>query len=147
MRIEATQPVMAPPEAVFARMADFEMFEARARRRALPVERLAHDPPAWRIGVDWRGMAYSVELAVETVTAPSGYVANVAARGVGGSAVIDILPRAPGSLLLVALDLWGQGLAGRMAMQTLGFARPMLEGRLQGALAKLAAEIETASDP
>jgi hypothetical protein len=147
MRIEARQPVAAAPETVFARIAHFEMFEERARRRSVPVERLADDPPAWRIGVDWRGLAYSVELQVETVTAPSGYTANVLTRGVGGSAAVDIAPADRGSLLSVALHLEGQGMAGRMVMQSLSFARPALEGRLRSALAKLASEIETGDLP
>ena len=142
MRIAAEQAIAAPPETVFGRLADFPMFEERARRRHLPVERLTDDPPAWRIGAEWRGMSYDVELRVETVTPPEGYTAAVAARGVEGQARIRIVPDGDGSVASVAVDFDARGLAGRMLMQTLQFARPMLEGRLKGALAKLAAEIE-----
>ena len=145
MRIDAEQAIAAPPEAVFARLADFEMFERRAERRGIPVERVDRDPPGWRIGVDWRGMSYTVDLQVETVTPPAGYTASVKTRGVGGSAVIDVAPHAGGSLLSVAVDVAGRGLAGRVVLQTLAFARPALEGRLKRALAKLAAEIEAAA--
>ncbi len=142
MRIEAVQSVAASPDAVFARLADFEMFEARAQRRGIPVDRLADDPPAWRIGVEWKGLSYKVDLAVVTVEPPKGYTANVATRGVSGSARIDIAEDGAGSVLSVALALEGRGLAGRMVMQTLNFARPVLVGRLESALAKLAEEIE-----
>ena len=142
MRVGATQRVAAPSETVFARLADFDMFEERARRRNIPVSRLANDPPAWRIGVDWKGMSYTVDLNVVSVSPPEGYTADVATRGVGGSAVIDIAEDGAGSVLSVALDLEGKGFAGRMVMQTLSFARPALVGRLEGALAKLAREIE-----
>lgn len=142
MRIEAEQAIAAAPEAVFARIADFEMFEARAERRGIPVERLDHDPPGWRIGVTWKGIAYTVDLQVETVTPPEGYTASVVTRGAEGTAEIGIVPDTSGSRLSVAVDVEGQGFAGRVVMQTLGFARPALEGRLRGALGRLAAEIE-----
>ena len=142
MRIAARQRIAAAPEAVFARLADFEMFEARAARRGIPVERLADDPPAWRIGVDWHGIRQEVDLKVRRVTPPEGYAAHVETRGMGGDARIEIVEEGKGSLLSVVLELEGHGFAGRMLMQTLSFARAALEGRLAGALAKLAAEIE-----
>jgi carbon monoxide dehydrogenase subunit G len=144
MRIEAEQHVAAPPEAVFARLADFESFEARAGRRGIPVERLENDLPGWRIGVDWHGMSYAVDLQVQTVTPPEGYSASVATRGVDGTAVIAIAPQDGGSRLRVTISADGRGVAGRMVLQTLGFARPILEGRLSRALSKLAGEIEAA---
>jgi hypothetical protein len=112
----------------------------------MPVERLAENPPAWRIGVDWRGLLHEVDLMVQDIAAPRGYTARVATRGIDGDAAVAIAPRDPGSLLSVALRLDGQGFAGRMLLQTVNFARPMLEGRLEGALARLAAEIEAAHD-
>jgi hypothetical protein len=146
VRLEAAQIVEAPPEVVFHRLADFEMFEDRAARRGMPVKRLTADPPAWRIGVDWRGLLHEVDLMVHDIAAPRGYVARVATRGIDGDAAVEIAPRDPGSLLSVALRLDGQGFAGRMLLQTVNFARPMLEGRLKGALARLAAEIETGQE-
>jgi carbon monoxide dehydrogenase subunit G len=142
MRIEASRRVAAGPEAVFARLTDFPGFEARARARQLPVERLSEAPPAWRIGVSFRGMDYPVELRVGSVTPPEGYVAELATRGMGGTADVRIEPEGDGSLLSVTLDVAGRGLAGRAALQAVALARPLLETRLAGALARLAAEIE-----
>ena len=142
MRLNARRPVAAPPDAVFDRLADFSMFEARAERRGIPVDRIASDPPAWRIGVDWRGVAHEVELHVLSVARPEGYDARVATRGVSGMAAVDIRAGGPGTLLAVDLQLRGEGFAGRMVLQTLTFARGMLQARLDGALGKLALEIE-----
>jgi hypothetical protein len=146
IRIAAAHRVSASPDEVFARMADFDMFEALARRRSVPVERLGGEPPAWRIGVEWKGLAYVVELRVRTMTAPGGYLADVATRGIEGCAAVDIRPDGDGSVLRVAVDLGSLGVRGRMVVETLGLARPMLEGRLRGALARLAGEIEAGGD-
>jgi hypothetical protein len=140
MRIEVAEQVAAPPAAVFARAADFDAFEAWARRRGLPVERVAEDPPAWRVGVTWRGLALSVDLAVDALDAPRRYAVSGEARGVDGRAAVEVVPGPAGSVLSVRIELRGRGVAGRMLMQPLRLARPVLEGRIRGALAALAAE-------
>ena len=145
MRLEVTQAVAAPPEAVFARLADFPGFEARARRRRIPVKRLSDDPPAWHIGVDWHGFSQEVELHVVWIRPPEGYEAALATRGLDGTARVTVVPAPGGSRLTVALEVGSRGFAGRLVLQTLAFARPALEARLKGALARLAAEVEAGS--
>lgn len=146
MRIEAEQRVAAPPESVFDRVADLAGFEERARRRGMPVERLADDPPAWRLGVDWHGITAAVELGVEALDAPRSYVVGMATRGVGGCATVEVVPDAGGSILRVRIDAEPSGMKGRMLVQTLRLALPKLEGRLSDVLARLAAEIEDGAD-
>jgi hypothetical protein len=142
MRIEVEQQVAAPPEAVLARAADFAGFEARARRRGLPVERLADDPPAWRLGVTWHGHVHGVLLRIEGPVLPKGYRVAAEVRGIDALCVVDVALDGVQSMLSVRIDLAGRGIAGRMLMKTLGPARPVLEDRLRGALARLAAEME-----
>lgn len=142
MRIDVAQPIAAPPDAVFARVADFGALEARARRRGLPLERLSDDPPAWRVGVSWHGITRSVDLRIEPHDGRQAFGVAAATRGVDGGAVVDVAATGEGSLLSVGIDLQPHGMAGRMLLRTLDLARPVLETRLRAALTRIAAEIE-----
>ena len=143
MKLSAVQDIAAPPEAVFARIADFERFESRARARGAEVRPLTGaGRPGWSVSVDWQGVRRTADLVVETITPPEGYTLGLSTRGIAGTGAVTLMPAGSGTRLTLALDLGATTFAGRLLMQTLTFARPALEGALSRRLAKLAAEVE-----
>ncbi len=143
MRLSVTQDFAAPPEAVFDRVADFARFEDRARDRGAEVLPLASEEGlGWCVFFEWHGMRHEVDLVIEAIERPDGYSARVATRGITGTGAITLRPLERRFTRLYAdFDLGATTFAGRLVMQTLGFARPALEARLRRRLAQLADEI------
>lgn len=143
MRIEVTQPIAAGPERVFDYFADFDMFEARARRRGWQVRRMSQDPPEWLVRAEWHRLSHDVRIAVEGTTRCSGYRAVATTTGIAGTMEMQIAPDAAGCNVRLVINLSGVGLKGRILLKSLTLARHTLEGRLGRLLSRLATEVET----
>jgi hypothetical protein len=145
MKLHVTQDFAVPREQVFDRVADFARFEERAQARGAEVLPLTEEHRlGWRILFDWRGLRHEVDMVIESIERPEGYTAWIGTRGISGTGAISTAPRNGGSRLTIDLDLNATSFAGRLVMQTLGFARPALEARLKRRLESLAQELETA---
>ncbi len=143
MKLHVTQDFRAPVETVFDRVADFARFEERARARGAEVLPLASEMGlGWCVLFDWHGMRHEVDLVIEEIERPTGYNARLATRGINGTGAISLDEVEVGLTRLSArFDLQATTFAGRLVMQTLGFARPALEARLSRRLEDLAREL------
>lgn len=147
MRISARRDIDAPPEAVFAALADFARYEGQARSNGIEVVRLDEgdgpDGAAWRIGAQIRGIHRAIEARVVSYVPPEQLA--VQAESDGLSALIDgeVVARAPDrSTLHVRIDLTSSTLKARLVLPSLKLARGALAERLDHQLDRLARSIE-----
>lgn len=145
LRLDASEPVAAPPGAVFAAVSDFDRLAARlgpGRVRLTETDAVG-DSRAWRAEIVLHGIVRRGQVRLAALDAPHGYVLRGGIDGVSAGLTVAVVPAgAAASRLDVCIEAAPRTLPGRVLLKPLKLVRENLRVRLSARLARLAREIE-----
>jgi len=140
--------VQRPMDAVFDYISQFEALEARAKSAGLKVRRVSGDA-ALAVGTQWQvegrfaGAERKVDIRLEQVKAPNSLVFKNVTGGIEVDFEVQVLPQAANRTRLRTItNMKARSLSARLILQSMRLIRPRINGRIDRALAKLAARIE-----
>lgn len=146
MQLTATQEIDAPQQAVFDRLSDFDMLEARLAATGVALRATPAPEGAlrsWHVEFVLRGKPREATVVLTTWQPPERMVFEAVSGGLAVSTVVTLLTPEPGrTTLVLSSTLMPQTLSARLLVQSLKLGRAKVEARLAKALGRLAAEIE-----
>lgn len=147
MKFVATEDIAAPIDTVWARVADLEGFEARARKGADGINRSPPGPPAegtrWTGQAEVMGKAREVTVTAERLEAPTHLLIEARTDGMVVTIQVDLAQMNPNlTRLTVTTEAKARSLAARLMLQSAKLARATMAKRYRGRVADFAARVE-----
>lgn len=148
MQFSSQTDIAAPLAFVYATLADFDHWEAAARRRGAMVTRLG-GPGAPAPGLSWtvrfafRGKDRAVDLRLVTLQEPGKLAFAAKGRLLEGDLTIDLVPLGEARMrMVVHLAARPLTLGARLMLQSVALAKGRTQGRLDGWLKTFAADVQ-----
>ena len=144
MKFSGREDILAPSEAVFRQLTDFDTHERAAMRRGVQVRRLdglteTGVGMTWSTKVRFRGRARHMTVELTDFVEDEILVYRLEGSGLAGTFTLDLLALSPRKTRVgVALDFKPKNLTGRLLMQSLRILKPNLNRRFQARIKETA---------